>query len=201
MDVEQEMIAEFYNNNAVALDNKFRKRRPNGRVHDIERAFWLFDKENPVVVELGCGPGREAEILLKYTKNYTGIDLSERMIELAQKKLPKTSFIIGDFAEINFPEGVDIFFAFASFLHCNQNKVFNVLNRAYNALNINGIVYISTKSCHWYEKTIKQDEMGLTPVYLYSPRWLSLLCKRFKVIYQNVENFENRDWLTMILQK
>ena len=51
------------------------------------------------LLDVGCGTGPMIELLSKKfpDKNYTGVDLTPRMIEVAQeKKLVNTKFVVGD---------------------------------------------------------------------------------------------------------
>ena len=51
------------------------------------------------LLDVGCGTGPMIELLVKEfpDRNYTGIDLTPRMIEVAQeKKLVHTKFLVGD---------------------------------------------------------------------------------------------------------
>ena len=48
------------------------------------------------LLDLGCGNGRVIDILKSTGVNYTGLDISEELIKLAQEKYPKEKFIVGD---------------------------------------------------------------------------------------------------------
>lgn len=57
------------------------------------------------LLDVGCGTGPMIELLLKEfpDKSYTGIDLTPRMIEVAQaKKLDHTKFLVGDSEHLPF---------------------------------------------------------------------------------------------------
>lgn len=61
------------------------------------------------ILELGCGT---AENLMPFTKNYnvTGIDISEGMLKVARKKIPKGKFIQGDISNFSLKEKFDFIF-------------------------------------------------------------------------------------------
>ena len=59
------------------------------------------------LLDCGCGTGPVIELLHeKYPdKNYTGIDLTPEMINVAKaKKLSNTNFVIGDCEKLPFPD-------------------------------------------------------------------------------------------------
>ena len=59
------------------------------------------------LLDAGCGPAPMLTLLSeKYPKkHYTGIDLTEKMIEVAKKKkLPNTELVVGDCENLPFPE-------------------------------------------------------------------------------------------------
>lgn len=62
------------------------------------------------VLEIGCGQGIGAKIIHEMfePEKYVGIDLDPRMIDRARKKgagLPNTTFVEGDAAHLDFPDG------------------------------------------------------------------------------------------------
>lgn len=56
----------------------------------------LGNIKNKKVLDLGCGPGLYAKILTEKEAKVKGIDISEKMIELAKKETPKAEFKQGD---------------------------------------------------------------------------------------------------------
>jgi predicted TPR repeat methyltransferase len=81
---DKSITIDTYNKTAKIHSDKFTKY--GARIDDIERAFSCIKKSNPKVVEIGCGDGRDAEEIIKRTNDYLGIDLSEELIKIAQKK-------------------------------------------------------------------------------------------------------------------
>jgi len=198
---DKKMVRDFYNEHAHIKAKQFADLRPGGRARDVARAFWLFDKDYPRVVEIGCGNGREAKLILKHTSNYLGIDLSQTMIELAKENNPGANFLVMDAQEFLFPAEVDIVFSFASLLHCDIAKATAILREAYEALSMNGIIYLSLKYGK-YERVLKSDLLGVTPVYFYTPELIvQMLDSKMWVIFTEVEALWSTKWFTMILQK
>lgn len=72
-------------------------------------------------LDLGCGTGEMIQLILKQdvNKKLTGIDLSEKMLEIAKEKLGnKATFILGDSEKLPFSENTfDVVFCNDSFHH------------------------------------------------------------------------------------
>lgn len=60
-------------------------------------------KPNSEILDIGCGAGKPIDEYL-VSKEYivTGIDISEKQIELAKINVPKASYLVKDMSEMNF---------------------------------------------------------------------------------------------------
>lgn len=171
------------------------------REPDIARAFSFISSKNPRVVEIGCGNGRDAAIILKYTKNYLGFDISEGMIKLARKSNPSGSFIVADVENYDFEKNIDIVFTFASLLHSPRESVKTIFERIYSALNPGGIVAILLKQAP-YEAIPKEDAFGWRMFYYYEPKdILELAGDSFTQVSLEQQPSGNTSWFSMILRK
>ena len=112
------------------------------RRKDVDRGFSFINKAAPLVVELGCGNGREEAVILEKTERYIGVDVSQNMIEIALRNIPEANFIVSDAVNYNFPQNTDIVFAFASLLHLDRIKMGQLFKKISQALGENGILYI-----------------------------------------------------------
>ena len=80
-------------------------------------------KEGERILDLGCGDGRFFKLLKERKIDYYGIDLSEKMIELAKKKFPQGKFFLFDGKKIPFPNDFfDRVFCLAVFHHIPSKK-------------------------------------------------------------------------------
>ena len=57
------------------------------------------------VLDLGCGPGIPSTRALAERFEVTGIDISEKQIELARANVPGATLVHGDFTEVDLPDG------------------------------------------------------------------------------------------------
>lgn len=67
MDNKQQTI-DTYNATAERMAEKFNT--IGARANDIKQTFEYIQKTSPRVVEIGCGNGRDATEILKYTSDY-----------------------------------------------------------------------------------------------------------------------------------
>ena len=197
MDLKQQTI-ETYNRSVGALAKKFANFGP--RIDDIKRGFSYIKKDNPSVLEIGCGYGREAKEILKLTNRYVGMDISEEMIKMAKKEVPEGDFIITDIEDYDFPKDLDIIFSFASLLHSDREHLREILERAYRSLNQGGIFYISLKYDKYHHE-IKKDEFGTREYYYYTPEDIKNLNSNFIPVWENKHEHGGQNWFTSILKK
>jgi ubiquinone/menaquinone biosynthesis C-methylase UbiE len=70
------------------------------------------------VLEVGCGPGRITTYLDSLGLDVSGVDLSPRMIEVAQARLPHLRFDVGSMTALDLPdESFDGLVAWFSIIH------------------------------------------------------------------------------------
>lgn len=86
-------------------------------------------KGNEQILDFGCGDGRITADISKFvpTGSVLGIDLSQSMIDWAQKQYhasdyPNLMFQIGSFLEPNLQTQFDLIVSFCALLHCSNQK-------------------------------------------------------------------------------
>lgn len=98
------------------------------------------------VLELGCGSGVQAKMLLAQGLSVLGIDISPSMIAEAKKRAPGGKYLVGDIVNITFaPDSFDGIYARASLLHIPKSlmpKVFKSINKM---LKTGGYFYLAIK--------------------------------------------------------
>lgn len=101
--MREENLRQFYNNIAP---RKERFKRINWYYHrDLERYYRFLIPQGQSVLEIGCGTGGLLASL-KPSKG-VGIDISDKMIEIAKKKYPHLEFFIMDAENITVDEKFD----------------------------------------------------------------------------------------------
>jgi len=192
---------ETYDTSADALAEYFKGIGP--RVKDINRAFELAGKpENPRVLEIGCGDGRDAKDIVTRTDQYRGFDISKSMVELARQHVPEGIFEVADALEYDYPENLDIVFAFASLLHLDKEEVGQVLGKVHAALRPGGIFYISLKERPEYADEIKNDQYGSRLFFFYNADLIAgMTADTFEVAAVSGERIGSTDWFEIALRK
>jgi SAM-dependent methyltransferase len=169
----------------------------------IDKIFSIYGRDNPKVLEIGCGDGRDAEYILQKTNNYTGLDISARMVKLAKERKLSARFMVADIENYKFTKKYDIILGFGVLLHSNKKSLERIFfNIAKNGLREKGLLFISLKSKGAYKKIIKEDQFGKRIFYFY-PAWLvrEISRKYYQEVYYRRKKIGNTVWLQFGLQK
>ena len=104
-------------------------------------------KDNAHILDVACGPGNITHYLLKHRPDFQilGIDLSPKMISLAQKNNPEAEFQVMDCRNISSMnkqyDGLMCGFCLPYF---SKEEAIEFIKIASKVLTINGLIYIST---------------------------------------------------------
>ncbi|MBI2546684.1 class I SAM-dependent methyltransferase [Candidatus Woesearchaeota archaeon] len=109
-------------------------------------AFLSLLKRNSLILDLGCGPGRDAKIFSDKGLKVVGVDLSKNMILAAKKNAPRARFKVMDLTDLKLRDkSFDGIWAHMSFLHLSKKDLLMALKEAYRVLKRGGILYLSVK--------------------------------------------------------
>ena len=114
------------------------------------------------IIEIGCGTARDAEELVKLGFDYTGIDASKGMLEIAKSRVKEGKFEIDDFYKLKFAdENFDGFWAAASLLHVPKKEIDKVIIEIKRVIKKDGIGFISLKQKTVLDEgVIKESKSG-----------------------------------------
>jgi len=188
-----------YNESAQPLADKFDS--SGARTNDIDETFMLIQKDNPKVLEIGCGNGRDAQEILKHSDNYLGVDISEKMIELAKQKVPNGQFIVADIEGFSLPTELDVVFAFASLIHAPKESLQKIFKAILISLNQGGAFRLSMKYAEGYMESTKIDEFGTRTYYLYSDKDIKEIAQGFTIAKSEIGDLKGQMWLEVLMQK
>lgn len=86
-------------------------------------AFQPYIKPNSTIADIGCGNGRLIREL-RNDETYTGVDISENLLEQARKAFPHHKFLHGNLLDIPVPsDTIDTTFVIASFHHIPSDEL------------------------------------------------------------------------------
>jgi ubiquinone/menaquinone biosynthesis C-methylase UbiE len=117
-------------------------------LHPVKESkkFLSYLGKNKSILDIGCGPGRDAKIFANKGFEAVGIDLSKKMIEAAISRVKNAKFKIMDIRKLEFEDNnFDGAWASASFLHIPKKDILKGLQEVHRVLKDKGIFYISVK--------------------------------------------------------
>jgi SAM-dependent methyltransferase len=154
------------------------------------------------VLELGCGGGGPTTSQLANRFRLTGVDISDRQIELAQASVPGASFVCGDMTRLALPgESFDAVASFYAFNHLPFGELPNLLIRIADWLRSDGLL-VAALARKYDPGTVEADWLG-APMYFsgYSPeesRAFVIAAGLFIVTLQPEPIIENGDPTTFL---
>ena len=98
---------------------------------------------NAKVLDAGCGAGIPVAQILSQDFNVTGVDFSEKQIELAKKNVPSATFICQDMTRLNFPKDCfDGICSFYAIIHIPREEHRGLLESFYHILKPGGVALL-----------------------------------------------------------
>ena len=98
------------------------------------------------VLDVGCGSGRDCAFFSEKGFKVTGIDRSEKLLELARISAPKAKFYSADMRHLSFEKNMfDGIWSCASVVHIKHKEMQQVFNSFYTILKSGGVLYIHVK--------------------------------------------------------
>lgn len=149
-----DQIADLWNNDEF--------QRSNG-IAQHERAV-AFSKNRRNALDIGCGSsGRIIDLLVEHGFTVEGLDLSEKMLELAKKRHPDTTFHYADITSWEFTEKYDFISAWDSIWHLPLADQETVLTKILQGLTSGGVCIFTTGGLDAPEE--KTDSAMGPPMY------------------------------------
>ena len=190
----------YYNQNAEL----FYKRTINSDMSENYQRF-LFRLGSPprVILDLGCGVGRDARYFENLGYNVSAIDGAEAMVKYANAILKKPARLML-FREMNFANEFDGIWAAASLIHTPQEALEDVIDRIGRALRPNGIFFATFK--HGKGEYTQEER---TFYYMTEESMCEYLAKGFEVLEiwktedktSSVAHSPDKTWLNILVRK
>ena len=159
-------------------------------------------KDSSIVLDFGCGSGRDTKYFLEHGYQIEAIDGSEELCKVASKY---TGITVKKmlFTELSEVQKYDAVWACSSILHASSDELVNIMKKIWSALKDNGVFYTSFKY-----GTFEGDRNGR---YFTDMTEESLSALLTKVTGFNIEEQwitsdvrpgrEEEKWLNVILRK
>ena len=136
----QEETLEYYQSNA----KKFFDATVSVDVTDLYTPFLELMSDTGLILDAGCGSGRDTRFFIRQGFKVIAFDNSSEMVKLASDFTSQDCLLLS-FDDINFENKFDGVWACSSMLHVPKNDMINVLNKLCTALKNSGILYTSFK--------------------------------------------------------
>lgn len=133
------------------------------------------------VLDVGCGPGQDSGYLFRREFDVEGIDLSEKMIEQARKKVPEVKFVVMDMRKLRYPNSYfDGLFASLSLIHIPKKDVDKTMNEFKRVLKEGGSLYLHLLEGNGEQMLLEPlDPKALTFLNLFSLEEVKSLLAKF----------------------
>lgn len=152
---------QLYKNFAEYYDKIYENMDYDGESEFIK---WAVNKHkislNNNLMDVACGTGTHAQILTD-SFTITGVDISPKMLKIAQNKVPEAVFIQGDMKSLNIGSKFDVVTCLFSAIHYNRtiNELEVTLQNFYDHLYPGGILIfdLSLNNNNWIEGLVSVD--------------------------------------------
>lgn len=98
------------------------------------------------MLDLACGPGQVAGYLQQKGLEVLGLDLSERMVELARENFPEVDFEVGDLLNLGDEGEFAAITAFYAVVHLKDGQLPRALSEMFRALRPGGRLLLTFHS-------------------------------------------------------
>lgn len=106
--------------------------------------FSNYLPKNGLVIDAGCGTGRDIKYLCSQKFRTIGVDFSEAMLGEANSIFPEGAFAVMDMRKLGFPAAIcDGIWASASVIHLPRTEIHNILDEMHRILKTRGILFLS----------------------------------------------------------
>ena len=140
MIIDMDKTLSYYNTNA----HRFTSDTLDVEFSDIQDSFLALLPPGSLILDFGCGSGRDSRYFLQKGYRVEACDGSEEMVKAAARNagIPVKKMLFSELDEENRYDGI---FACASILHVPSTELPDIITRMKKAVKTGGILYISFK--------------------------------------------------------
>ena len=190
-DEKTKMVINAYNGTVDEYLQYYETEIQNIEVEFKDEIEYLISKtkENASILDAGTSIGMYPRYLTeKCNKNFNviGIDLSEKMLEIAKKNVPKAKFQKMDIRHMDFNgKKFDLIICFAVLNHMNDETCLKIINNFDELLNKEGRIAINVMEYTGGKKELYIGE-PLNPIY---PTYFNKYSKQFFIDFFLSKNY------------
>ncbi|MFH0749977.1 MAG: methyltransferase domain-containing protein [Candidatus Gottesmanbacteria bacterium] len=131
------------------------------------------------ILDAGCAAGRDSAYFAEHGFKVTGIDISEKLLELARVVVPGAKFYSADIRHLSFEKAMfDGIWACASIHHIKHNELPKVFTEFFAILKPGGMLYVHVKKGEGEEYLDEPSIPGRKRFYsLFSKEKLKKYCE------------------------
>jgi ubiquinone/menaquinone biosynthesis C-methylase UbiE len=175
--------------------------------------FCQYVVSGGLVLDAGCGGGRDCQVFVERSFKVVGIDLSEKMLEIAQASVKNGTFIQADLRKIPLDDdSVDGIWCCASLLHLKHSEVPRALAEFRRVLKKDAVCCILVKEGSGEEFVQDDLSQGLRRFYSYFQEdEICQLClsQNFNILYRQntpekgnqLPGKHNHNWIHLLIRK
>jgi 2-polyprenyl-3-methyl-5-hydroxy-6-metoxy-1,4-benzoquinol methylase len=169
---------------------------------EFQNVFLAYLQPGALILDLGCGSGRDSRAFLEKGFRIVAVDGSEELAMIAAEYIGQ-EVVCETFQQYTPANNVDAIWACASLLHLPEYEIKVVIAKLTEMLNPDGVFYMSFKHGDFSGLRNERYFTDLTSnkfKYLIKDIW------GLKVVYENISTDvragrENEQWLNVILRK
>lgn len=137
-------VKDYYNNTAGDWSQEYFNEKNKDILTKFIDCFVGGGTINPKILELGCGAGYDAKYLLDLGAKVVGVDLSEKLINVAKENVDGGKFFVGDISEPLEKLGkFDGALCLATIMHIDIEKMKHTFENISKVLKEGGLLLIS----------------------------------------------------------
>lgn len=131
---------DYYNKNA----DEFIENTLHADMHDAQDKFLAFMNKGSLILDFGCGSGRDTEYFMKKGFRVEATDGSARLCKMTSARLGITvkQMLFQELSTLDYYDGI---WACSSILHLAKTELDDVLRKMAAALHSDGVIYTSFK--------------------------------------------------------
>jgi SAM-dependent methyltransferase len=171
----RENITDSLNRRAYATESVVRWYRNLDVTYRVEEVIlqrlhpFIKDKK---LLDIGIGGGRTTRYLLDVSKDYTGVDYTPQLVQVAQAKYPQASIVCADARDLHlFDEDFDfVLFSLNGLDYIDHHDRLKAIREIYRVLKPGGFYMFSThnRDYQWFKKLPWQEKASFTLGHLKS---------------------------------